>query len=172
MTFRESDGWTTDWAVRHQAKMAKAREAAEYKPLIPGEQTPFDGIKAGRYFFDLTPIAKPRQTQSDKWRQRPAVMAYRRFADELRAQAAAQAFVLPDAFWSVQFLLPMPQSWSKRKRAEHLGAAHRQKPDIDNLLKAVLDSLRPQDDSGVWDLRGLTKVWADHGAIIITVEGT
>jgi hypothetical protein len=35
---------------------------------------------------NLKPVPKPRQTRSDKWKQRPCVMAYRTFADELRLQ--------------------------------------------------------------------------------------
>lgn len=32
--------------------------------------------------YIITPVPKPRQTQADKWKQRPAVMRYRAFADE------------------------------------------------------------------------------------------
>jgi Holliday junction resolvase RusA-like endonuclease len=39
------------------------------------------------------------------------------------------------------FYMPMPASWSKRKQAAHLYKPHTQKPDIDNLTKAVMDSM-------------------------------
>jgi len=35
--------------------------------------------------YKITPVPKPRQTRSDKWKQRPCVMRYRAFADEVRA---------------------------------------------------------------------------------------
>lgn len=119
--------------------------------------------------FQIVPVAKPRQSQSDKWKQRPAVMAYRAFADDLRAQAEAQGFVLPDCGWSVTFHLPMPPSWSAKKRAAMFGQPHQSKPDLDNLLKALKDSLRA-DDSPIWEITGLRKYWSDVGRIIIRVE--
>ena len=41
----------------------------------------------------------------------------------------------------------MPASWSKKKRAAHAGQYHAQKPDTDNVVKAVLDALT---DCYVW----------------------
>ena len=41
----------------------------------------------------------------------------------------------------------MPFSWSKKKKAAHAGQYHWQKPDADNVVKAVLDALT---DCGAW----------------------
>jgi len=70
------------------------------------------------------------------------------------------------------FYLPMPASWSKKKRAALLHSPHCQKPDLDNLAKAVLDGLLPVigDDSRVWQFDVLRKLWAEHGGIGITIE--
>jgi len=70
------------------------------------------------------------------------------------------------------FYLPMPASWSKRKRAAMLHSPHCQKPDLDNLAKAVLDGLQPiiGDDCRVWQFGVLRKLWAEHGGIGITIE--
>jgi len=46
---------------------------------------------------------------------------------------------------SAMFLFPMPPSWSKKKMRKMGEGYHRQKPDVDNCLKAVMDSLWPQD---------------------------
>lgn len=121
------------------------------------------------YEFQLEPVSKPRQTQQDKWKQRPAVMAYRAFADALRAQAGALGFVLPVSGWSIAFYLPMPASWSKRKRAALDGQPHQQKPDCDNLLKAVMDALL-EDDSVVWSIAGIEKRWAQEGRIVVRIN--
>ena len=121
------------------------------------------------YAFNVTPVGKPRQTQRDKWMKRPAVMRYRAFADELRAAAKAQGFVFPESGAKITFFIPMPDSWSAKKKDAMAGVAHRQKPDIDNLMKAVLDSLLP-DDSAVWNIAGVTKVWARFGRIVLEVE--
>jgi Holliday junction resolvase RusA-like endonuclease len=74
--------------------------------------------------------------------------------------------VLPQCGAHVIFHLPMPSSWSRKKRDELRGQAHQQNPDADNLFKALGDALYA-DDSGIWDVR-ITKRWADVGAIEIT----
>jgi Holliday junction resolvase RusA-like endonuclease len=104
--------------------------------------------------LDIPPMPKPRQTQSDRWKQRPVVVRYRAWCDEVRRQMGGRA--LPEAFW-VRFWVPLPPSYDKAKRAALAGSQHAQKPDIDNLLKALMDALL-EDDSGVWDVRA-TKLW-------------
>jgi Holliday junction resolvase RusA-like endonuclease len=42
---------------------------------------------------------------------------------------------------SVKFIMPLPQSWTKKKRLEMEGKPHTSKPDIDNLLKGCFDSI-------------------------------
>ena len=110
----------------------------------------------------VTPVGKPRQTQSDRWKQRPAVMRYRAFADELRLKYRED---LPDSV-SLVFFIPIPASWSKKKKAAMLGKPHQQKPDCDNLAKAVLDALKKEDQT-VWRCH-IEKYWAETGAIAIT----
>lgn len=64
----------------------------------------------------------------------------------------------------------MPPSWSDKKRSAMNGKPHQQKPDKDNLEKALLDAIF-DDDSRVWDGR-VTKVWGEVGQIKITkLEG-
>lgn len=111
--------------------------------------------------YQVTPVAKPRMTRSDRWKQRPAVMKYRAFCDECRLLGVE----VPESGAHIVFNMPMPPSWSKKKKAEMLGQPHQQKPDVDNLVKAIFDAAMP-DDSVVWDIR-MTKVWAEAGAIEI-----
>lgn len=107
----------------------------------------------------VTPVGKPRMTQRDVWKQRPAVMRYRQFCDDLRA--ALPGYVLPGVL-KLTFYLPMPPSWSADKRRSHIGAPHEQKPDIDNLCKAFMDAFGP--DAHVHELHA-TKYWSETGAI-------
>ena len=111
--------------------------------------------------IDITPVSKPRQTRADVWKQRPAVMRYRAFADELRLKYRKD---LPDSI-SLTFYIPMPKSWSKKKRSEMAGEPHRQRPDIDNCAKAVMDALS-EEDCTVWRVHA-SKYWAEEGAIEI-----
>lgn len=110
--------------------------------------------------YQIVPVSKPRQTQSDKWKKRECVLRYRAFADECRLKIKS----LPDRF-HVTFYLPMPPSWSIKKKMSMEGRAHQQKPDGDNLQKALQDALR-DDDSSIWDVR-VTKLWSGSGAIEI-----
>lgn len=110
--------------------------------------------------YDITPVPKPRQTRSDKWKKRPCVMRYRAFADECRAKG-----VTVENRDSIKFFMPMPKSWSKGKKIIMSGAAHKQKPDIDNLLKAIMDAVL-KEDSHIHAIY-IEKVWAINGAIEI-----
>ena len=110
----------------------------------------------------VDPVAKPRMTRRDKWERRPAVVRYRAYADALRA--ALPRGVRGGAF-HLTFQLAMPRSWTKAKRTRMNGNPHRSKPDIDNLIKGVLDALMP-DDAHVWKVTA-EKTWAETGAVTI-----
>ena len=66
----------------------------------------------------------------------------------------------------ITFIMPMPKSWSKKRRRDMQWKAHIQTPDLDNLLKAIFDSVHKQD-SHIWWLSGLRKVWGLCGWILI-----
>lgn len=113
------------------------------------------------------PTPKPRMTQRDQWKQRPAVLRYRSFCDDARTAARRAGFTMPAAGAHLAFYVPMPKSWSKKKRAEMNGHPHQQRPDIDNYVKAVLDALC-EDDSHIWQLSS-EKRWATVGRVEIEI---
>ena len=115
--------------------------------------------------YDITPIGKPRMTRADNWKQRPAVMRYRAFCDEVRLKNVA----MPEQGGHITFVVPMPKSWSQKKRVTMNGQAHQQKPDADNMIKALMDALFT-DDAHIWDFR-VTKVWGESGQILISDFG-
>lgn len=120
-----------------------------------------------RALLDVVPMGKPRMTKRDVkrdvWKKRPVVLRYRAFCDELRLRVARAKLVLPHGGAAVTFHLPMPDSWSKRKREAMLGRPHQTKPDIDNLLKALMDALF-ENDAVVYDIHP-RKFWAVRGGI-------
>jgi Holliday junction resolvase RusA-like endonuclease len=61
--------------------------------------------------------------------------------------------------------MPMPDSWTAKKKAAMNQKPHQQTPDVDNLTKSLMDSIFGQD-CAVWDIRA-TKVWGYEGAIEI-----
>ena len=109
----------------------------------------------------ITPQPKPRMTRADSWKRRPAVLRYWRYKDELKKYDIQLGKVL-----SVTFVLPIPKSWSNKKREDYLGQAHQNRPDLDNLVKALQDSLL-DEDSHIYGYEGVYKIWGLEGAILI-----
>lgn len=90
------------------------------------------------------------------------VVRYRQFRDAVNAAGIK----IPVNGSRLMFVLPMPDSWSRKKKEAHNGKPHTQKPDVDNLAKALLDSVYIED-AHVWDIR-ITKIWGYDGQIQIT----
>jgi Holliday junction resolvase RusA-like endonuclease len=100
-------------------------------------------------------------TQRDKWRVRPPVARYRAFCDMLRLHIKE----IPACCCRVVFVMPMPSSWSKRKKAKMDGWPHQSaRADLDNLLKAFLDAVHPTGDGHIWDIHP-QKVWGPKGEV-------
>ena len=113
----------------------------------------------------MDPMSKPRQTRSDVWRQRPIILRWRAWADEIRAICKEKNFV-PSNELLMEFHIKIPKSYSKKKRAEHIGQPHiMNRLDVDNLAKAVMDALI-KDDGRVHFLQ-VKKFWAEEGYIIL-----
>lgn len=69
-------------------------------------------------------------------------------------------FVLPNYGFSIYFYVPIPKRWNVEDRKIMHGQPHHRKPDIDNFLKAVFDSLTFTDEQ-ISQLSGLGKFWVD-----------
>ena len=110
--------------------------------------------------YPIEPVAKPRMTQRDKWKKRPCVLRYRAFKDQCRVRRVK----LPQPC-RVVFHMPMPRSWTESERSAFDGLPHTQRPDLDNLVKALGDAVC-KEDSHLWSIRA-EKRWAYHGAIEI-----
>ena len=125
--------------------------------------------------FKVKPNTKPRMTRSDVWkndpyhpnpksRQRKCVTQYYKYKEELNAEAIDSGYLVTPEL-DLVFFIPMPVSWSKKKKQEMLGMPHQQTPDIDNLLKAFMDALCTQDNF-VHTVKA-KKIWATEGRIQI-----
>lgn len=112
-------------------------------------------------YYPITPMGAPRMTRADAWKKRPVVMRYRAFKDEVKLRGVK--FGNGD---KVVFVMPMPKSWSRKKKDLMEGTGCMSKPDVDNLLKALLDAIYG-DDAHIWKIRGLEKVWGYEGGIRI-----
>jgi len=144
----------------------------DLKRLPPGtliDGMPADAAAAGiqvqrkpgqiRITIPGPPPGKPRMTRRDKWAKRPAVARYRAWCDRVRSGAGTipAASSVTSVDWCAYF--EPPRSWPKKKRVAAIMELHRDKPDRDNIDKAVLDCLWPRGDSAI--AQGLiVKRWA------------
>lgn len=117
--------------------------------------------------IDIDPIGKPRMTKADAWKKRPCVLRYWEFKDELVKQCKQAGYELEEKL-DLVFFIPMPKSWSKKKRKVMNMQPHKQKPDWDNISKAFCDCLS-KDDSKVWKA-SVEKYWSEKGEIHIFTE--
>lgn len=85
---------------------------------------------------------------------------YNAYKVDLLAEAKRKQFLVPAAGLAVTFYLPVPKSWSKKKKKLHHGMLCQSKPDIDNLVKAFFDSLL-SEDKHIASL-SMTKRWVDY----------
>lgn len=111
--------------------------------------------------YSITPCSKPRMTRSDKWKKRPCVTKYWSFKDECRKQ-----LVVFENGQNITFFIPMPKSWSKKKKEDHVLMPVKTRPDIDNYLKALFDALY-DEDSHIWHVGRIKKLYNYEGGIQI-----
>lgn len=138
--------------------------------LVPPGKAPIQSPQADKFFseetfvIDVDPMGAPRMTQRDAWLRppRPKVARYWKFKDALRAKVGAPP--VPDELHCF-FEVPMPASWSKKKKAAMVGQPHRQPFDTDNALKACADSLW-SEDSAIWRMSG-EKRWSTVGKVTL-----
>ena len=113
-----------------------------------------------RYAIRAQP--KPRMTMRSTW-SKPA----RRYF-EYKETLQAIGFQLPPFGYHVICVFKMPEGWSAKKKAGIINAEHEQKPDKDNIEKALLDAIF-SDDQHIWDGR-ISKVWGLNDEIIVVED--
>lgn len=73
---------------------------------------------------------------------------------------------------TLSFYFKVPKSWSNRKKLLAIGQYKRTKPDIDNLIKTVLDAANDhlwKDDNQIVEIHSF-KQYAEEPKIILEVE--
>ena len=109
----------------------------------------------------INPKPKPRMTKRSSYRY----TSYWNYKTEINRLVGNYPIDL-NGIIGVSFIMPMPKSWSKTKKLEMDGKPHQQKPDLDNLIKAVKDCLLIED-SHVWKYDPPPeKVWGRVGMIV------
>lgn len=141
------------WTPEQLAKW-QTRQPAPYAP--PAFERPVKRVCA---FWPIVPAPWVRESNRDKFAPRPRVQRYRAF----RTEVALRKVWAPTPGDIVVFLMPIPKSWSKRKKESLNGMPHEQVPDIDNLEKALLDACYT-NDAHIWNLIPF-KFWSDTPGI-------
>lgn len=115
--------------------------------------------KQKKIILKITPQTHVRTTQGDRWyfripreKLRPSgfrrlsrIEKYNQYKIDVSALAKEQKFTFPSIGASVKFYLPVPPSWPKHKKQSHHLQYHTSRCDLDNLMKALMDSLMKED---------------------------
>lgn len=147
----------------------------EGKKLILSEEKYVVDYSRKFYLFDVCPMGAVRMSSSDRWktnhnhidpkkRQREVVTRYFDYKDIMRSQANLMKFELGE-FLDAVFFIPMPYSWSEKKKERMNGMPCKVRPDGDNYIKGILDTFK-KEDGDVWYFKA-EKRWAYNGSILI-----
>jgi Holliday junction resolvase RusA-like endonuclease len=72
-------------------------------------------------------------------RMRRYLLAQYNVVDELKDMAHRFGFIMPEDDFAIECRMPMPKSWTKKKKIEMAYQLHKQKPDADNAFKLLID---------------------------------
>ncbi len=114
------------------------------------------------------PAPRPRVTRYGTYND-PKYTAYKK-ALSLTASSKIKTPFSGAISMKLIFQFAKPKSWSKKKRDKAFW--HTQKPDSDNLAKAVKDALNGvayADDSQVCEMQ-IIKIWGDTDKVVIELD--
>jgi Holliday junction resolvase RusA-like endonuclease len=82
-------------------------------------------------------------------RTRKYLLKYLEYKDALRDHGQKVGFIMPQDAFFMWFFMPMPKTWTKKKKADMAFKLHKNKKDTDNLSKAIKDALAPRKSNFV-----------------------
>lgn len=130
--------------------------------------------KVKKIVLKITPKTWVRVTANDRWffripfdklkpsgqKRKLRLEAYNQYKIDLLAEAKRLNFQLPYIGAGVIFCVPVPKSWSQKKKKLHHGKWHNSRPDLKNLLSAFEDALMSEDKEIAY-YSHLGKVWVN-----------
>lgn len=136
-----------------------------------------------KFVLNITPQTHVRATKGDsvffripRDKLRPAGLKrllrlekYNQYKIDLLAECKKNGFSIPAEGTSVTFFVPLPKSWSKKKRKQYHGTLHQSKPDLSNLLKSFEDAICIEDKY-IAHYSEVSKRWVDFEAGWIEVS--
>ncbi len=82
-------------------------------------------------------------------RTRRYLLKYLEYKDNLKAHGEKVGFIMPQDAFFMWFFMPMPKTWTKKKKLAMAFKLHKNKKDTDNLSKAIKDALAPRKSNFV-----------------------
>lgn len=150
-----SKKWTMNDVISKNLTVTGGAGKLINQPPIPQQK---------EYVFYVKPCPAPRMVRSNTWKPTPMVLRYRAFKDELRIAVNEQKFQLQETL-DIIFIVPLPESWSMKKKMSMENKPVQVRPDIDNYLKAFMDTM-VTEDGFVWKIQA-QKIYGAVGKIII-----
>ena len=128
------------------------------------------------FTFDYKPESKQRPRFGAKGKvynpQRKKSLGYKWDASkQMRLQSSERPLESPVCV-NMIFHMPMPKSWSQKRKEEQLGKPMSSKPDIDNLMKWILDVLNgiAYTDDRLVSSTYSEKIWDYEGKVHISIQ--
>ena len=121
---------------------------------------------------DLVPMPAPRPRFSKNGTYNNSKYTNYKSAFLLKAKQQNKKFLTGALRLEVLFVMPIPKSWSKKKRLASVGQPHICKPDTDNLVKSMLDALEGtiyKNDSQICSISA-KKVYGNNPRTIYIIE--
>ena len=129
------------------------------------------------FSINTTPIPKLRARVTGKHAYTPkktldweAGVYWRAYAEMGMADLSPAEPELPVRVY-MEFYLPVPKSYSKKRRAAMMGTDHTVRPDLDNLVKSMLDGMAgavyARDTQVVFI--SVMKLWSETGRVKVEV---
>lgn len=116
------------------------------------------------------PSPRPRFRKAGKFVQTYMPASYMKHKEYIQKQMP-KLLIKDPVKLEIYFFIPMAKSWTKKKRTLLLNKPHHIKPDIDNLLKTVMDAANNHiwnDDGQVYEIV-TKKIFSQEAKIIIKV---
>lgn len=83
--------------------------------------------------------SRPNYVRTKKYLEK-----YLNYKDNLRNYGQKVGFIMPQDAFFMWFFMPMPKTWTKKKKTTMAFKLHKNKKDTDNLSKAIKDALAPR----------------------------
>lgn len=133
---------TQNWLTKISIEQAQAIEDS-YTLDYDRKGKPFwyRTIKGGK--------VKTLRSQPNYVRTKRYLEKYFNYKQALREHGEKIGFIMPQDAFFMWFFMPMPKTWTKKKKVAMAFKLHKNKKDTDNLSKAIKDALAPRKSNFV-----------------------